>query len=225
MKKLIGFFAAVSVLVCVLCQSVLASTVVYSQPYNIGTAIYSDVNFPQLAADNFVLPVNYGITDVHWWGVYDITFGPVPASDNFTIAFHSQTGGGWPSVFPTVANCAAGDVGRTPTGDTVGNLPIYAYSYDLLAPLPLAGNTTYYISIYNDTTDSNWAWVSGDAPDLVFWYRDLTVQDWIVEGSGYGLAFQLTVPDGDVIIPEPVTSALFVGSVLLGLARLRRRRA
>ena len=41
--------------------------------------------------------------------------------------------------------------------------------------------------------------------------------------QGRDLAFELTT-DG-IIIPEPMTSALFVGSVPLGLGRLRRRRA
>ncbi len=45
MKKLIWSLAVVSVLVCVLCKSVLADTVVYSQPYFSSNGTYSDLNY------------------------------------------------------------------------------------------------------------------------------------------------------------------------------------
>ncbi len=226
MKKLIWSLAVVSVLVCVLCQSVVASTVVYSQPYNTDNAYVSDL-IPQLMADDFVLPMAYDITDVHWWGAYSTGTYPLPPSDDFTIAFHTDDGGGFPSADPLAgASYAAGDVGRSDTGDTISGDAIYAYSYDLPAPLSLAGGTTYYISIYNATPDSNWLWETGDGPNDLVWYRSSPTEDWIiVSGSGDDLAFELTVANGEVIIPEPVTSTLFVGSVLLGLGRLRRRRA
>ena len=209
------------VLVCAFALSANAA-VVYSQPLSALWALYSDTGFPHFAADDFVLNAHYDVTDVHWWGVYaDTSPGDDPPADNFTVEFYLEdTSPG----LPAYRSYSASAVSRTFV-QAGGGMDIYFYSYDLPAPLSLSAGATYYLGIYNSTPLGEWAWCKGTdgTGNGSAWVRGSLGDPYHTFGDG-DLAFELTVPD-ETIIPEPITSALFVGSVLLGLGRLRRRHA
>src|SRR4030095_792418 len=111
----------------------------------------------QFSADDFVLNPNANvITDIHWTGLYALTNTP-QAVDNFTIQFFADVAGA-PAITPSLT-LAIGNPGRTDTGvNTSFGSDIFAYSVDV-APITLAPNTKFWISIFNDTsvdTDDNW---------------------------------------------------------------------
>ncbi len=166
-------------------------------------------------ADDFQLqPGQTTITDVHWWGVYSP--GNTPGADDFTIRIFEDNGG-VPNLAPTheLTNLA---VSRADTGADLPNpLDVYAYSVDV-TPITLSANTTYWISILNDTTsdiDDDWYWAQSN----VNGNRETRNSDGQVWSLGNGeLAFYLTV------IPEPASMTL-LGLGVAGLAiRMRRRR-
>jgi hypothetical protein len=158
------------------------------------------------------------LTDVHWWVVYSPSNTP-PALDDFTIRFFAEDAGA-PAANP-LAEFQVGNVDRTDTGANVLDFDVYAYSVDI-APLALAANTTYWVSIVNDTsadTDDNWYWSSLSSGNA--FGRIADTSPWGATTVA-GLGFQLT--DDTIGVPEPTTLVLF-GFGLAGLGFLRRRRA
>ena len=216
MKRII----ALSVLIVFAsCLSANAAIVAYSQPYNYDIAYYSDLERSMFVADDFTLTNSHTITDVYWWGEYYITEA---SPDDFTVAFYNEAAS--PAATP-FKSYAVGPANRTDTGDTFGGDPIYRYSYTLSEPLPLSAGIKYYISIYNNTADTDnddWAWLSADNGNATYYWRNSTTGGWEFRPT-YDFAFRLTVEGGGPVIPEPITSTLFVGSILFGLTRFRRR--
>jgi hypothetical protein len=197
-------------------------TVVFSQPYDQVNAYFSDPWWPQFIADDFQIPGDTTITDVHWWGVYN---GFTPQFDDFTISFYQVTGGTIGSLIQT--NTVGSNYVRTDTGVMVADmLQLYEYDYDLPSPLGVTGGVSYAIEIYNTTGVSPgtpWAWASASNGNIGLWFSSTpTGGTWNFDPTG-GLAFELTGEGAGESIPEPFTAALFAGSVLLGLGRLRRR--
>ena len=107
-----------------------------------------------------------------------------------------------------------GEADRTATGSTVGIFDEYAY-WAAIDPIELNPNTTYWISIVNDTsadTDDVWFWFFSDQQTGIrFQSRDVDTTTWSGTSFNNDLAFQLT---NDIIVTEPSSMALFV----LGLA-------
>ncbi|WP_227010293.1 PEP-CTERM sorting domain-containing protein [Pelagibius marinus] len=180
----------------------------------------SDYDIPQQIADDFQLqPGAATITDIHWWGVYaDDNTATEP--DDFTIRFYIDAGGS-PALDP-LFEFAVGDVGRVDSGIDSGDFDVYAYWVDIAA-LTLAADTTFWLSIVNDTT--------ADSGDDWFW-------SFVLGGNGYSrgadgstwisrtdqLGFQLT--NDAVAVPEPASLTLFgVGLGGLGALGWRRRKS
>lgn len=196
-----------------LCTVSTQADVVYSQPWTSQATNYSDLGHNLILIDDFTLNDNCLITDVHWWGSYG---GTPPATDDFTIDFIDYSTA--PSL-PAAFSFNVGDVGRTPTPT---NPYIYLYSCYLPTPVSVTPGTTCCISIYNNTPSGNWGWMSGQYENGLYWWHSNPNDTYLrVMDKDWDLAFELTT-DGD-IIPEPVTSFLFIGAVLGGLVRLRRR--
>jgi len=199
-------------------------TVVYSQPYDQVIGYFSDPWASQYMADDFQIPGDTTLTDVHWWGVYTAAVPPLEF-DNFTINFYAMSNGTIGSLLESYA--VGYNVIRTDTGDQIaGSYEIYEYDYDLPSPLEVTGGVSYAIEIYNTTgvtPGTPWAWASASNDIMSMWFSsNPSGGTWHLDPSS-DLAFELTGGPTEQPIPEPLSAALFSGSVLVGVARLRRK--
>jgi hypothetical protein len=153
-------------------------------------------------ADDFTLRRAAPVRSVVWYGFYPSAFGPPPATDDFTIAFFADDGG-VPAAEP-FAQYAVGDGNREDA-----NLPIdgtFVYRANIPKTL-FEPNTTYYISIVNDTAgdDGLWFWEQANTGEggPIFIRLDFSAGfgDWFEDfgdptdplGSDYDTAFALSV--------------------------------
>jgi len=189
-------------------------------PTYVGVLSDFDTDRQRQRADDFQL-FSYGntITEIQWWGVYGD--GPVPAADNFTIRIFADNGG-LPESDPII-ELAAGDVGRTDSGldqDFQGGLDVYAYSY-AVSPITLDANTTYWLSIVNDTSGEavNWFWENSSGSGNTATRASDDGGWWTVSRE---MAFSLS---NDSVAPEPASMLLMgIGLAGLGVSRFRRKR-
>ncbi|MCC6698806.1 MAG: PEP-CTERM sorting domain-containing protein [Candidatus Hydrogenedentes bacterium] len=190
---------------------------------DLSTAFLSDLDpnnvYGQIIeeATDFVLAEDFLLTDVHWWGVY-WPDAELPI-DDFTISLFAAGAGGPGTLIESID---AGAVSRTDTSLDIQGLSLFSYSFVLATPVSLSGNTTYYMSIANNTVNSSegWFWavssyLSGDTS----WSRYGLDGEWgLDEGEA---AFYLT--GSREVVPEPATiSLLGIGLASLAAARARR---
>jgi len=172
----------------------------------------------QIADDFLLAPGENEVTDAHWWGLYhDASTPSVP--DAFTIRIFEDSSG-VPTLAPLVSRII-GSVSRSPTGDTIAGSDVYTYSTQF-APIALSANTTYWLSIVNDTTgddDDNWYWAMSDSSDGQSALRSTDADSW-TDNPYNEFAFQLT----NNPIPAPSTLVGLLSMGLVGLAIALRRR-
>jgi hypothetical protein len=178
----------------------------------------------QFVADNFILPAGANtITGVTWTGAYLLNNTPT-APDNFTIRMFADAGG-LPSAGPAPLSFNVGAGGRTDTGLNVDEFDIFSYSASIPATV-LARNTTFWLSIVNDTsadTNDNWAWTYDFEVGATIAFRLEESSPW--QPHAGRMDFQLTGPVAPLgtPVPEPGTLVL-LGSGLAGLRALWARR-
>ena len=192
------------------------ASVIFDNGIVANNGFVSDPSFagtPKFSADDFKLAAGANIiTDVHWTGLY--AFSNTPLTDNFTLQFFNNAGG-FPALTPFIS--LAVNPTRTDTGRDAAGSDIFAYDVDI-APLTLAADTTFWLSIVNDTSndpDDNWFWGIRDASGNGA-VRDAPGGPWTTLGAGY--EFQLTGQQ----VAEPSAPALLALG-LIGLVLVRRR--
>jgi len=205
-----------------------ASTVslVSQSPSGINARISDLVNnsgLGYITADNFRLGSAATLTQVGWYGSYAAPYTE-PVSDNFTIAFYTADSLGKPDNDTALVFNVGNTVNRVDTGVDVSysGLNRYAYTANIAGPV-LAANTSYWISIFADTTSgSEWRWersAQGQGDNVEAYCNGTTNAicgtGWI--GNSADLAFSLK----GTAVPIPAAAWLF-GSALLGLAGIKR---
>lgn len=176
------------------------------------------VAFAEHANDFQLQPWAATITDIHWWGAY--AQSNTPGVDDFTIRIYGDNGGSpnLTSLFE-LTNLTVSRVDSNLNIPTQTSADVYFYSVDI-APIALTPNTTYWISIINDTTsDTNDDWYWADSVEFFGNARYRLVDGGAWSAASYDSAFYLTGP----VVPEPA-SLTMVGLGLLALAGFRNRR-
>ena len=217
MRKLLTVFMMVGVIAIALPAS--ADVIFDNGAPDLGESWWSEVGDNYQEADDFVLQAGATfLTDVHWWGVY--ASDQSPQTDSFTIRLFADDGGA-PDTTPFY-EVSGIDGGRVSTGTYEdGTFEIYSYWADI-APINLASNTTYWISILNDTandTNDNWYWTTSDSTSGNGAQRFGDGGAWSDVGDEF--AFYLT---GRTVVPEPASMTL-LGLGLAGLVARRRKKA
>jgi hypothetical protein len=201
----------------ILCASasVLASPVVFSNPYDVNsTNAYSSANGLHQSVADYDYDGSFSITDFHWWG---IPYGTVPG---FRFEIWSDDGTGLPGTNVYFENII-GDAGATAVGDQVSGLDVYKYGFDLATPFSGPGGK-YWFSVVG-LGQENWFWALSGSRQF---NDDLqyvgTIGGTIVLGNPYENDFAFEISSGSSVVPEPATMTLF-GLGLLGSALAARR--
>lgn len=182
-----------------------------------------------VAAEDFVLPSDATITDVHWYGNYGLTLDPMDTAVDFQIRFYSDASG-LPGtlLYDRVVAAAVANTGMVvPDGARAGN-PVYAFTADPIDPFAVTGGDTLWIAISEDDDATEgvgpgqWLWsFSADLPGGSARAGELSGTDWFASNSDH--AFSLTgESEGSPVVPEPATMLLF-GSGVLGVFVKKRR--
>ena len=182
----------------------------------VNDAFYSDRGIPLVSADDFALAAGANtINGIRWSGIYAFANTP-PATDAFRIEIFADNGG-TPADGPPLIAIDVGGGNRADSGVDLVGYDVYSY-HAAIAPLTLAANTTFWLSISNDTSadgDDDWFWGAGATPGNSFAGPDEETT-WIPIGFNHD--FLLTG------VPEPATVVL-AGLGLAGLGFTAGRRA
>jgi hypothetical protein len=200
------------------------AVVIYDNSAAVNSTVFSDPSIsqfaePQFIADDFSLsPGANSITGIRWTGVYAPATSVVP--DNFRIQLFANVAGA-PDLTPIIS-LFIGDPGRTDTGLDIFANDLFAYSVTV-PPIILAPNTTFWLSIVNDTSAdlvSNWGWATQTfdfGPEVIAQRFD-EADPW--ELPAFAQDFTLS---GPVSIAEPAAIVL-LGMGFLSLLRYQRLR-
>jgi hypothetical protein len=132
------------------------AVVIYDNSATVNILPFSDPSSNQFIADDFSLsPGSNSITGIRWTGTY--TSDPLTVPDNFRIQLFANVAGA-PDLTPIIS-LSISDPGRTDTGLDIFVYDLFAYSVTV-PPIILAPDTTFWLSIVNDTSAviSNWSW-------------------------------------------------------------------
>lgn len=165
----------------------------------------------QARADDFTFFVNTSITDIHWYGTY--SWNAPDALDRYSIEIRDDDNG-LPGNLIQSYGSAVTPINDAQIGQAQGGITgnpgrtRYHYWYVLPAPFAAAANTTYWMSIINDTTGTTnaytWFWATSSGGDInsVAAQSDLDAlgvpEGWSLQPEDH--AFDLTVTGSEKII-------------------------
>jgi len=144
------------------CSIAFSQTVVFNQPHNGTGTIYRTAwwdpdgsAWDQYIWDAFTLPTAAAITEIHWRGGFDPTYGGSggPVLDFTVEIWSSIQGGSQPdigSVFapnPLRHDNITGNCNQTLVG-TFGGVNLYDYRYTLPSAFQAAANTKYWLRLH-----------------------------------------------------------------------------
>ena len=114
----------------------------------------------QTIADNFNYTGNFnGITEIVIWGGYFPEDIP-NLTDQFTLILHADDGGQPGAVIETFTNLQA--TSRVQTGIVLFGTHEYMFTFDFNDPIYLPGPATYWIELFNNSTESgSFYWETG----------------------------------------------------------------
>jgi hypothetical protein len=159
----------------------------------------------QQIASSFQLPFDANLTEIAWSGYY--FGGSLPASPptvDFTVRLFA---GDTPPVDPFFSELIPASFAQTGTTTGIGNTsghPIYQFSITLDSPIPLSGDTTYWLSVLDSdastTIDFRWLFAANSFDSLTT-SRGFEGQSWAIPGFRAS-TFTLS---GDVAGPQTCT--------------------
>ena len=204
-------------LVLVLTYGTAANAAVIFSNGGMGTnSFVSDPDFPTVSADDFILaPGASTITGFQWTGLYAFSNTP-QAADAFTIQIYADVAGA-PDAGAPLHSLVIGNPGRIDTGVDSAGSDVYAYSANVV-PIALVPGTTFWLSIFNDTSadaDDSWFWGMQDAVGNSF-FRPASGDPWTQINNRHD--FTLIGPLG---VPEPHTLALLLIAAIAGVGYRR----
>jgi hypothetical protein len=202
-------------------QSAPAATV-YSQSPIMGSLPFtSDFGAAVQRADNLTISSSDSVSSVFCWGAFA---GAAPASVDFDLRFFNDDGGK-PAAAPFATRSLVGVIPSDSGWFSQNMAPVYEFAAPLTTPVALAGNTTYYVSLVENSAGTVWGW-NPDGFGSHF-LRGSDGAAWSSSGLGSNLAFELYNEPAEAVahlsnpIPEPASvCALALSSLML----LRRRR-
>jgi hypothetical protein len=153
------------------------------------------------------------VAAIRWWGGnYFAATGPA----TFTVRFYAD----FPNV-PLTVPFYDQSVAAIPTATgliTAQSNPVFEYSANLPLPVALTGGTTYYLSIVENTSGTNWSW-AGSVPGIIF-YRNADNAPWIGYVNANAFAYELL--DAPLSIAVPTPASLSAGVCLLSIFTARK---
>jgi hypothetical protein len=159
-----------------------------------------------LVADDFTTAQGGQVTELCWWGGYDIScppwIGHRTLPTDFIVTYYADEGGMPGSV---IASFAQSNGSLTVTGAVLDNITeVFEYTATH-APVPVQGGACYWMSISN-AADCPWGWVSSEEGNDRLLLDSLPVDGWEEEeAQPYDLAFCLNVPlaESAACLPDP----------------------
>ena len=229
MKTRIMKTVVVALMLSFVAGSSAVAVTIYNQPWDGtggGTASQNDTsgggagNFAT-AYDNFFLAANAAIDSVTWLGVW---FNPPTQGTitGFTLSFWADSAGAPGGLLQSYS--IAGNASETFFATGTNGLAAYTYSANLTTDFNALAGTQYWLSIVPDTTTAQpqWAWASGTGGDGIS-YVDFFGNR---SQNPFDLAFSLNSTNGNTNglgVPESGSTALLLGSAVIGLGLLRKK--
>jgi hypothetical protein len=202
--------------------------------YNGGTSSQNDSSgYVTLCADDFIFTEQQTVRDVHWIGNYN------PAEDgdfDWEIIFYNDNGtGNQPGSVITSFYFLNAETHETYI-ETLGDHNWYDYSVNLPAPVELAANTKYWISIQgigSRPPQSYWAQYNGTIMlhEALFKSEFYSYPDWTNISSTFApvpvnMCFQLTNGKAEVpaLTPTGLLALVSLLSAITAVTIVRKRR-
>ena len=189
------------------------AAVLYSQPtFDGADAIFSNLGSGAQNADSFQLGGAVNVDALRWWGSYLSA-----DTDNFIVRLFSDNSGAPGGLLKEYTGISVSRDNNTGMMDSGGG-EVFQYDYDL--PDFVLSSGKYYLSVMNETLNSEWLWSVGGSGDGASVWRAADGDLWDVVDSDF--AFEVIGTRQTQTVPEPESAALvaLAGACLL-LARRR----